>query len=87
MLLAIQDAGPAGSVSLATDKFAAALKVKQAAAAGRFDEVEAELRRLDDNFFADSHPKAQQPADFTNEPTEHIAAMPWSADMDLRSGN
>ena len=61
----LQDAGPAGSVSLATDKFAAALKVKQAAAAGRFDEVEAELRRLDDNFFADSHPKVQQPAHFT----------------------
>ena len=57
----LQEAGPAGSVSLATDKFAAALKVKQAAAAGRFDEVEAELRRLDDNFFADSHPKVQQP--------------------------
>jgi hypothetical protein len=56
----LQDAGAAGSVSLATDKFAAALKVKQAAQAGRFEEVEAELRQLDDNIFMDSHPKVQQ---------------------------
>ena len=27
--------------------------------------MEAELRRLDDNSFADSHPKVQQPADFS----------------------
>ncbi len=41
---------------MATDKFAAALKVKQAAAAGRFDDVEAELRRLDAHF-TENHPK------------------------------
>lgn len=51
-----QDGAAASSASLATEKFAAALKVKQAAQAGRFDEVEAELRQLDDNF-TDNHPK------------------------------
>lgn len=53
---AAQDGAAASGASLATEKFAAALKVKQAAQAGRFADVEAELRRLDDRF-TDNHPK------------------------------
>ena len=48
--------GAAAAPSLATEKFAAALKVKQAAQAGRFGDVEAELRRLDARF-TENHPK------------------------------
>lgn len=51
-----EDGAAASGASLATEKFAAALKVKQAAQAGRFADVEAELRRLDDRF-TDNHPR------------------------------
>ncbi len=54
--LRCQDGATPAAASLATEKFAAALKVKQAAQAGRFDDVEAELQRLDDKF-TENHPK------------------------------